>query len=343
MTCTLAVFPGATTCSEGLGAGFETTGALTATGSGLAAAGACTACFSAPFSGTDFLGAALFFGAGGRFMGGSPSSSSESESASASASSTTSSTASSSSNSNASPSKAASSTAIFLDSPLFLEPRVRRSVTGGGGAGGEYGWRNSRSCSSVSSLPSMIPRKSRESISSYPGTSGVMRISWNKAWGTFCLASGQTVKKFLYFAWIAGDLEVNPNHKTACGSAVVKSFQVAEGVAASLPLSCLLNSLAALSKLFHSSTKPGRTNKAWRAARSLGASFAVRYWTEVAEMSGLTPCICNCVTSLRISSSAGASADAVVQAGNNACIQPSASMAASTRNPSSSCAISSNS
>src|ERR1700679_3821285 len=118
MTCTLAVFPGATTCSEGLGAGFETTGALTATGSGLAAAGGCAACFSAPFSGTDFLGAALFFGAGGRFMGGSPSSSS---------------------NSNASPSKAASSTAIFFASPLFFEPLVRRTVTGGGGAGGEYG------------------------------------------------------------------------------------------------------------------------------------------------------------------------------------------------------------
>src|ERR1700678_653407 len=120
-----------------------------------------------------------------------------------------------------------------------------------------------------------------------------MRSSWNKACGTFCRASGQTVKKFLYLVWIAGDLEVNPSHKTACGSAVVKSFQVAEGVAASLPLSCLLNSLAALSRLFHSSTKPGRTNIAFRAAASLGESFAVRKCSEAAEISGLTPCICN--------------------------------------------------
>src|SRR6202012_5909413 len=97
-----------------------------------------------------------------------------------------------------------------------------------------------------------------------------MRNSCSKAWGIFWRASGQTVKKFLYFACTAGDFEVKPNYRTACGPAEVNSFQVAEGVAASLPMSCLLNSLAALSRLFHSSTKPGRTNMALTEAKSLG-------------------------------------------------------------------------
>src|SRR3984957_19525166 len=103
-----------------------------------------------------------------------------------------------------------------------------------------------------------------------------MRNSCNRAWGTFCRASGQTVKKFLYFACTAGTLEVNPSHRTACGSAEVNSFQVADGVAASLPVSCLLNSLAAWSRLFHSSTKPGRTNIDLREDKSLAESLAVR-------------------------------------------------------------------
>jgi len=87
----------------------------------------------------------------------------------------------------------------------------------GGGAGGEYGSRKAFISSSVCSLPSIRLKNSSRSSSSYRSSPGVMRISCIRAAGTFCLASGQTVKKFLNLFWMAALLPVYASQRIASG------------------------------------------------------------------------------------------------------------------------------
>src|SRR5579863_6248469 len=123
-------------------------------------------------------------------------------------------------------------------------PRPRRGGGGGGGGGGASGFRNFNNSVRERSLPSNSSMKTSSAIFGYSGNCGVIRSSVISGRGSFCCTCRHLVKKFLIFCATACCRAVTARKRTISCRALESSFQVRDGVAASLPLRRLARSLA---------------------------------------------------------------------------------------------------
>src|SRR5215472_16450346 len=155
-------------------------------------------------------------------------------------------------------------------------PRPRFGVGGGGGGGGANGFRKFKRSVRERSLPSSNNRKTSSAIFAYSGSWGVMSSSVISGKGIFCCTSRHLVKKFLIFCSTACCRAVTARNKVISGRALESSFQVREGVAASLLVSRLASDLALSSRSRQASTRSLRGISLRMSAMSLSASRLVR-------------------------------------------------------------------
>src|SRR5450432_121871 len=154
--------------------------------------------------------------------------------------------------------------------------RPRRGGGGGGGGGGASGLRYFIISGCERSLPSRRSRKTPWAMVGYSGMAGVMRSSVISRSGMRFWTSRHLVKKFRILLVTACCLELTARNRMASGREPLRSCQVFDGVAASLPERRLARSLEARSSSFQPSTRPLRGMAFSISWRSFSASFEVR-------------------------------------------------------------------
>src|SRR5262249_19066710 len=170
-----------------------------------------------------------------------------------------------------------------------LAPLPRLGVGGGGGGGGAKGFKKFRRSVRERNLPSSRRRNTSSAIFGYWGSCGVINSSVISGNGSFCCTSLHLVKKFLIFCATTCCRAVIARKRTISGRALDSSFQVREGVAASLPVKRLAKSLALSSRSRQASARSRRGIVLRMSAASFSLKRAVRKCNTAGAGSGAYP------------------------------------------------------